>query len=93
VATSSTRIELFGEYDLERRAEVKELFSPLDGAAPIVIDLHDVSYADSSFLSELGMLRKRLPQCAIRLLEPSPLLQRILKLLAFDEIFEIVQND
>jgi anti-anti-sigma regulatory factor len=87
------RIELFGEYDLDRRSELQTLFGTVDGGAPVVVDLSNVTYADSSFLNELAQLRKRLPACPITLLAPNRLLRRVLGLLAFETIFEIVDRE
>lgn len=83
------RIDLDGEYDLSRKEELHALFAALDGKRSIVIGLQRVTYADSSLLHELGMLRKRFETCPITLAGASRALRRLLTTLSFDRLFEI----
>ena len=86
---SESRIALEGDWDLTRKEELRQLFVEMDGKKPIVIDLSAVTYADSSFLHELSLLRKRLADCSITLFAPRPPLKRVLQLLSFDKLFRI----
>jgi len=86
------RLELAGEYDLTRRDELRELLSHLDGNRPVVIDVHLVSYVDSSFLNELATFRKSRDGCTVTIDGAAPALSRILKLLSFDKLFTIVDR-
>lgn len=89
---SVQRIELHGEYDLSRREELAALLASVDGVKAVVLDLTRVTYVDSSFLNELGALRTRLKDAHITLLGVSPQLRRVLSLMRFDTIFEIVDR-
>lgn len=87
----SSRIELSGEYDLQRRDEVRRIFGSLD-CSEILLDFHDVTYVDSSFLNELVVLRNRLPESSITLVVPSAQIRRILEIVDFGRIFTIVNE-
>src|SRR5690242_15160870 len=91
--SSENPIVLFGEYDMERRDELALTFRGIEPADELFIDLRDVEYVDSTFLSELGLLRKRYPELAVTLLHPRPHLQRILQLMEFDKIFRIRDSE
>lgn len=86
------RVELYGEYDLSRKEELADALASLSGEKPVVLDLTRVSYVDSSFLNELGMLRARLAESAITLHGVSPQLRRVLSLMRFDTLFDIVDR-
>jgi len=90
---SELRLALAGDWDLTRKEELRQLFVEMDGKKPIVIDLSGVTYADSSFLHELSVLRKRLANCSITLSAPRPPLKRVLQLLSFDKLFQIVDTE
>jgi anti-anti-sigma factor len=85
------QIELTGEYDLQRREELRGLFDVLD-AADVVIDLRNVTYVDSTFLSELIVLRHRLPDSVITLLGPTRSIKRLFEIVDFASIFRIVDE-
>jgi anti-anti-sigma factor len=87
------RIELHGDYDLQRQAEVRSLFNEIADEAEIELDLHDVPYVDSSFLNELVVLRNRLPHSKISLLRASPQLKHIFDIVGFEGIFNIPTSD
>lgn len=89
---SVRRIELHGEYDLSRREELAALLASVGGEKPVVLDLTRVTYVDSSFLNELGTLRSRLKESDITLFGVSPQLRRVLGLMRFDTIFDIVDR-
>ena len=83
------RIVLEGEYDLVRRDELHETFSRVDGTCPVVLDLRDVTYADSSFFNELATLRLNHPGCRIILEKPTAEVLRVLQILRFQTGFDI----
>ena len=78
-----------GELDIWKEHEVEARLSVLDGGAPIVIDLADVRYLDSAFLSALVRLRRRLPQSEITLLVEAPSVRRIFELTEMHRLFTI----
>lgn len=81
-----------GELDIWKESEVESRLSVLDGSAPIVIDLSDVRYLDSAFLSALVRLRRRLPDAPIRLVVVTPSVRRIFALTEMDRLFQIVDK-
>jgi anti-anti-sigma factor len=78
-----------GELDIWKESEVEGRLSVLDGAAPIVIDLADVRYLDSAFLSALVRLRRRLPNSEITLVVQAPSVRRIFELTEMHRLFTI----
>ncbi|MBV9720182.1 MAG: STAS domain-containing protein [Candidatus Eremiobacteraeota bacterium] len=92
-ALSKNRIELHGEYDLSRKEEVGALFRSIAEGPQVIIDLRDVTYIDSSFLSELALLRSRLRSDKIMLVGPSQNVKRILTLVSFEQLFQIVNDE
>lgn len=52
-------IRLHGYLGVERYPELRALFSDLHGADPVLVDLREASGADSVFLSELLLFRRR----------------------------------
>ena len=89
---SLERVELHGEYDLSRKEELAAVLTSLTGEQPILLDLTRVTYVDSSFLNELGTLRSRLPDAKIALHGVSPQLRRVLSLMRFETLFDIVDR-
>lgn len=85
------RLELVGEYDLSQRDETAALFGALSPNGPATIDMSRVDYVDSSFLHELVKLRKRLTPHRITLVVRSEAVRRILHLVKFDLLFDIVE--
>lgn len=83
-------IALEGEWDLARRQELWTLLSRLSLDGEATIDLRGCTYADSTILSALAMLRVKFADKGITLVGPSPQLQRILRIADFDELFKIV---
>ena len=78
-----------GELDIWKESEVEAKLSVLDGGAAIVIDLADVRYLDSAFLSALVRLRRRLPLNEITLLVEAPSVRRIFELTEMHRLFTI----
>jgi anti-anti-sigma factor len=88
---SIPRIELNGEYDLAQRAQMASLFEALRPDGPAVIDLTKVTYVDAAFLSELIKLRRRFKQHPITLAGAKADVKRVLRLVSFEELFEITE--
>ncbi len=87
---SSTRlIKLDGEYDLRRKDEVAGLFGSVDGESSVVIDMTTVTFIDSTFLRELSTLRRRDGARSIKLAGANDHVRRVLKIVNFDELFDI----
>jgi anti-anti-sigma factor len=84
------RIELEGEYDLSRKAELASVFASIDGGdGPLVIDMSKVSYVDSTMLNQLSRLRFRHRDRQITLAGVSLNVRRILDIANFDRLFQI----
>jgi len=61
-----------------------------DGPGAVSLDLARVEFIDSSGLGALVALRKHLPEeRRIRLVGPTPFVERVLRLTCLDHIFEI----
>lgn len=86
-------VALDGEWDLTRREELLALFGRLSLDGEATIDLRGCTYADSTVLSALAMLRAKFGARPVTLLGPSRDLQRILKLANFDRLFKIVTDE
>lgn len=89
--SSQHPISLFGEYDVERREELARILREAEPFDDLYIDLRHVEYVDSTFLTELALLRTRNPDAAITLLEPRPHLRKVLQMMAFEKMFRIVE--
>jgi anti-anti-sigma regulatory factor len=81
------------EWDLSRRAELIALLGTLTKDGPATIDMRGCTYADSTVLSILAALRLKFHEVPITLLGAQPQLLRILKLVAFDQLFNIVDEE
>jgi anti-anti-sigma factor len=81
-----------GELDIWKEGEIEAKLAVCDGASPILIDLSDVRYLDSAFLSALVRLRRRLPDCAMTLVVESPSVRRIFELTEMHRLFEIIRT-
>lgn len=86
---SGHQIELEGELDLNREAEIRRLFNSLEKDGPLTIDLRRVTYADSSFLRLLASLALRFQEVPITLSGATPQLRRVLGIVQFDKLFQI----
>lgn len=87
---SPTVVALSGDVDTYRRLEVQALLQPLYEAEESILDLSDVRYFDSTFLSALAIIHKhrlREGRPPVRLVVTSPLLQRVLDTMGFDKVF------
>ena len=86
-------IELDGEYDIARRQEVATAFAAVPaGTQELVLHMESVTYVDSAFLHELATLRNRLDGSRVTLIAPHPQLKRLLRLVAFDRLFRVVDT-
>ena len=81
-----------GELDIWKEDEIEKRLSAVDGSAPVVVDLSEVRYLDSAFLSALVRLRRRLPDRPITLVAPTPSVRRVFELTEMHRLFEIVQS-
>lgn len=89
IDSSKQMVRLAGEYDLTRKDELAALFSGLDAAGEVVIDMRDVTYIDSTVLRELAALRLRDPARAISLRHVKAPIRRILDVVGFDRLLNI----
>ena len=80
-----------GELDIWKESEVEAQLSVFDGGSPILIDLSEVRYLDSAFLSALVRLRRRLPECPITLVVEAPSVHRIFELTEMNRLFQIAR--
>lgn len=88
------RVELSGEYDLSRKREVAALLAAIPADVEgVVVDMGRVNYVDSSFLNELGTLRKRLAACPITIVGANAQLKRIFGMLSFEKLFAVVDEE
>jgi anti-anti-sigma factor len=87
----SRYIELNGEYDLADREKLATLFGALPADGPATIDLTKVTYLDSTVLNALAKLRVRFKENTIKLLVGSENIKRILRIVQFDNLFEVVE--
>ncbi len=84
-------IKLDGEYDLTRKDEIAGLFGSIDGESWVVIDMTTVTYMDATLLCELRLLRLRDETRAITLAGANEHVRKILKLVNFDELFDVTE--
>lgn len=87
------RVALDGEWDLTRREELAALMGRLSLDGEATIDFRGCTYADSTVLSALAILRARFADKAVTLLGPSSQVKRILKIANFDRLFRIVDSE
>ncbi len=88
--TAVRRLELSGEYDLTRRNHVASLFEDITPGGPVVVDMTDVTYIDSSFLHALTALHFRFKEWGVTLVGARPQIRRILQVMNFERLFTIV---
>lgn len=81
-----------GELDIWKQDEVEAALSVLDGSVPAVVDLSNVRYLDSAFLSALIRLRRRLSESSITLIVKTPSVRRVLELTEMQRLFEVVDR-
>jgi anti-anti-sigma factor len=84
-----TVIALAGEWDIYRRDELRQILGASYDERDVVLDMSAVTYADSTLLSELVLMRKHrltndLPRVA---LVPSKPFERILTITGMKELW------
>lgn len=82
-------IELAGEYDLSRRAEVDALFAQAPADRPTTIDLRRVTYMDSTVLHGLARLHARVGEHTVTLTGLNAANRRLLRITGLDALFAI----
>jgi anti-anti-sigma factor len=93
-----TVVDLSGAVTLGRGDTVLrgELFRLLEeGHKQIVLNLRDVSHFDSAALGELGATYKAAQErnAELKLLTPPPKLGELLRLVRFDEVFDVLYDE
>lgn len=78
-----------GELDIYGVERVRAALDAIDG--PAIVDFTDVRFVDSSTLTELVRLRKRVGDC-VTLVVPTPHIRRALDIVGFEALFRIVHN-
>lgn len=86
----SQRIELHGEYDLANKEALAALFGSLNANSPIVVDMTNVAYIDSTFLHAIADLRRHFRPHSVTLFGVSEHAKRLLRIMDFDRLFKIV---
>ena len=81
-----------GELDIWKAGEIDARLSALDGSVPVEINLAEVRYLDSAFVSALVRLRHRLPDTPITLIAQAPSVLRVLELTEMERLFSIVRK-
>ena len=86
------RVDLSGEYDLSRRHDLGSLFEALPEGAPVVVDLTNVTYVDSSFLHALTALHYRFKEWGVTLVGARPQIRRILQIMNVEQLFTMAES-
>lgn len=87
---TSQDIELRGDCDARRKDELRSLFDSLSAHLPVRINLTAVTFMDSTALSLLVLLRRRLEDTQITLIGPNSNIRKLLELTRFEDQFAIV---
>jgi hypothetical protein len=77
---------------IERYPEIREAFGDLPSALPVLVDLRDGTGADSLFLSELLLLKRRHPEPLAVLIPPSGNLARIFAVAGMGEKLNVFSD-
>ncbi len=81
-----------GELDIWKEGDVEKRLAVIDGSVPVVIDLSEVRYLDSAFVSALVRLRRRVPDADITIVVTSRSVQRIFELTQMKRLFRITDT-
>jgi len=90
-----TVIAASGDIDLHCSADFcREMISRLDAGEPILVDMSQVSYIDSSGIASLaqGLKRAREKDLKLALVQPGEAVMRILRLTKLDSVFPIFDS-
>ena len=60
-------IKIVGTWDMTNRRELSDEFAALPRDVDVVLDIQDVVYCDSTILTEIIVLHRRLRECGRRL--------------------------
>lgn len=93
-------LSLFGEIDIARRQWIEEELDQIKSfsvGTTTIVDLSDVRYLDTTFLTALARvgsyLERELPTNHIRIVAPErSFVRRILRITDFDEAFQTFDN-
>jgi anti-sigma B factor antagonist len=91
-AATHTVVRCEGELDLATAPELAAALDALDGdAGPVVVDLTDVGFLDSSGLSTLLQARQRLADAGaeLRLVVTRPSILRVLDVTGLTDVFAV----
>jgi anti-anti-sigma factor len=91
--SSVETVRLIGEYDIARREELARAFQSVNNGDPLLIDMSEVSYVDSTFLNELAALRLTDRRRLITLAGVSQHVARLLKTVSFDRLFVLIERE
>ena len=83
-------VSLSGDLDTYTLASTRQLLSRVEG--PCVIDLTDVRIIDAATLGEIVRLKKRLAPQRVVLAGANRHVRRVLAVLQFERMFEIVER-
>ncbi len=82
------RIALRGDYDSNRRDELRNMFDGVPPDLDVVLDLSGATYLDSTFLNQLARLhRRRSDGATVALEQPNEHTRHLLRLVGFDKLF------
>jgi anti-sigma B factor antagonist len=85
-------LRLIGELDISGVDALAEAIAGLaDGAAPLTLDMSQLTFMDSSGLRELLLAAREPEEQPIRLLAPSPSVRRVLEIAGVLSAFEIIE--
>ncbi|MGR4065714.1 MAG: STAS domain-containing protein [Vulcanimicrobiaceae bacterium] len=88
-------VTLDGEYDIARQGELDEALAPAYGASVAILDLRAVSYMDSTALTCLLRLKKRMAESGpgvVRLVAPQRPIVRLLDITRLDTVFDVYDS-
>ena len=87
------RVSLKGEWGLDRKDELRAVFDSLWERKPATIDMRELSYFDSTGVNLLAQVLVRFGKTPVTLLGPNPFIRRVLHIMRFDELVQIVDGD
>lgn len=86
-------VKLDGDLDFSRKADIEATLAQADSVDIAVVDLSEVSYIDSSCLSSLAVLKKRMQEngtaAILRIAGANESLSRIFQICGLDKSFEM----